>query len=189
MSPPQTGSVRRASFFVAPGPSTALTDRVSSLVRPFGRLLKEVSVLLEALEKRQLELEKENERLKEDLAEAASAIEEGVAARKELEDRLAQRDAQLEEKKCIVFVEKSTSTAMTAPEEEHIGDVDASLAMPPPRDEVPAATVELATLPGSSSPSTSNPTGLLKSGTPEGCLLEFEIRAGTLTCPRGVCYN
>eukprot|EP00571_Detonula_confervacea_P003675 CAMPEP_0172317754 /NCGR_PEP_ID=MMETSP1058-20130122/32642_1 /TAXON_ID=83371 /ORGANISM="Detonula confervacea, Strain CCMP 353" /LENGTH=924 /DNA_ID=CAMNT_0013032383 /DNA_START=62 /DNA_END=2836 /DNA_ORIENTATION=+ len=70
-------------------------------------ILKEVSVLLEALEKRQLQLESENKQLREDLAEAANMIEEGDASRKLLEQMLAEKDEQLSEKKDIVFVEHS----------------------------------------------------------------------------------
>lgn len=53
-------------------------------------ILKEVSVLLEALEKRQLELEHENKKLREDLARATNTIEEGDLARKALEEQLAE---------------------------------------------------------------------------------------------------
>jgi hypothetical protein len=67
------------------------------------RILKEVSVLLEALEKRQLALENENKQLREDLAGAANMIEEADAARLILEQRLAERDAELAEKKDGVF--------------------------------------------------------------------------------------
>lgn len=70
-------------------------------------ILKEVSVLLEALEKRQLELESENRQLKEDLKGAFTMIEDGEAARKALEQRLAEKDELLAEKKDIVFVERS----------------------------------------------------------------------------------
>ena len=48
-------------------------------------LLKDVSVLLQALENRQLELETENRQLKEDLAQAAALLEEGELKRIELE--------------------------------------------------------------------------------------------------------
>lgn len=48
-------------------------------------LLKDVSVLLQALENRHLELETENRQLKEDLAQAASLLEEGELKRIELE--------------------------------------------------------------------------------------------------------
>ena len=61
------------------------------------RILKEVSVLLEALEKRQLALETENKQLKEDLAGAANLIEEADAARLMLEQRLSERDMALVE--------------------------------------------------------------------------------------------
>ncbi|KAL7547423.1 hypothetical protein ACHAWF_010728 [Thalassiosira exigua] len=72
-------------------------------------LLREVSTLLEALEKRQVDLERENKQLREDLAEAANMIEEGEAARKSTEQRLAETEAQLAEKKDVVFVEHRTS--------------------------------------------------------------------------------
>merc|ERR1719203_1525477 len=80
-------------------------------------ILKEVTVLLEALEKRQLELESENKQLKEDLADATNMIEEGHAANKVLEERLAERDMQLAEKDCIVFVEgrAEVETVLSAP--------------------------------------------------------------------------
>ena len=55
-------------------------------------LLNQVSVLLSALEKRQLELEQENKQLRGDLAEAANMIEEGDLARKALETRLAEKE-------------------------------------------------------------------------------------------------
>lgn len=66
-----------------PGLSIVLMDHFSLFLQTFDRLLKEVSVLLEALDKRQIEFEKKNERLKEDLTEAACTIEKGAAARKE----------------------------------------------------------------------------------------------------------
>ena len=53
-------------------------------------LLREVSVLLEALEKRQLDLERENAQLREDLAVATALIEEGEAARESLVQKLAE---------------------------------------------------------------------------------------------------
>jgi len=55
-------------------------------------LLKEVSILLDALEKRQLELEQENAQLREDLAEATNMIEEGEAARKLLQEKLIENE-------------------------------------------------------------------------------------------------
>lgn len=67
------------------------------------RILKEVSVLLDALEKRQLALENENKQLREDLAGAANMIEEADAARLMLEQRLLERDAELAEKRDGVF--------------------------------------------------------------------------------------
>eukprot|EP01082_Thalassiosira_pseudonana_P010118 g9002.t1 g9002 contig34:609471-611977(-) len=54
-------------------------------------LLKEVSILLEALEKRQLALESENAQLREDLAAATALIEEGDAARDALIEKLAEK--------------------------------------------------------------------------------------------------
>ncbi len=57
--------------------------------------LKEVSVLLEALEKRQLALETENKQLREDLAGAATMIEEADAVRLMLEQRLLEKDAEI----------------------------------------------------------------------------------------------
>ena len=59
------------------------------------RILKEVSVLLEALEKRQLALETENKQLREDLAGAATMIEEADAVRLMLEQRLLEKDAEI----------------------------------------------------------------------------------------------
>ncbi|KAL7526993.1 hypothetical protein ACHAXR_001749, partial [Thalassiosira sp. AJA248-18] len=70
-------------------------------------ILKEVSVLLKALEKRQMELERENKQLREDLAEAANMIQDGDTARAALEQKLADKDVQLAEKKDVVFVEHS----------------------------------------------------------------------------------
>ncbi|KAL7434033.1 hypothetical protein ACHAXH_004023 [Discostella pseudostelligera] len=58
-------------------------------------ILQEVAVLLEALEKRQLELENENKQLKNDLADAVHLIEEAEAARLMLEKPLSERDVQL----------------------------------------------------------------------------------------------
>lgn len=57
------------------------------------RILQEVAVLLEALEKRQLELENENKQLKNDLAEAVELIEEAESSRQILEKRLSERDS------------------------------------------------------------------------------------------------
>jgi hypothetical protein len=65
--------------------------------------LKEVSVLLEALEKRQLALETENKQLREDLAGAANMIEEADAARLILEQLLSERDMELVEKRDGVY--------------------------------------------------------------------------------------
>ncbi len=48
-------------------------------------------------------LENENKQLREDLAGAANMIEEADAARLILEQRLAERDAELAEKKDGVF--------------------------------------------------------------------------------------
>ena len=62
------------------------------------RILKEVSVLLEALEKRQSELESENKLLKEDLKGAASMIEEGDNARLSLERQLADKNSSMEKR-------------------------------------------------------------------------------------------
>ncbi|KAL3758442.1 hypothetical protein ACHAWU_003611 [Discostella pseudostelligera] len=62
-------------------------------------ILQEVAVLLEALEKRQLELENENKQLKNDLADAVHLIEEADAARQLLEKRLSERDGQVAEVK------------------------------------------------------------------------------------------
>lgn len=73
----------------------------------YARILKEVSVLLEALEKRQFELESENKELRDDLGKAANMIEDSDAARKVLEQKLVEKDVQLAEKKDIVFVEHS----------------------------------------------------------------------------------
>ena len=68
-------------------------------------ILKEVSVLLDALERRQKELESENKRLREDLAEAANMIDEGDVARKSLEHKLMEKDDPLlEDQKDIVPV-------------------------------------------------------------------------------------
>jgi ppGpp synthetase/RelA/SpoT-type nucleotidyltranferase len=67
------------------------------------RILKEVSVLLEALEKRQLALETENKQLREDLAGAANMIEEADAARLILEQLLSERDMELVEKRDGVY--------------------------------------------------------------------------------------
>jgi len=78
-------------------------------------ILKEVTVLLEALEKRQLELESENKQLKEDLAEATNMIEKANAANKLLNKRLAEKDVQLSEKKCIVFSEHLKTRGIPAP--------------------------------------------------------------------------
>ena len=50
---------------------------------------------MEALEKRQLELENENKQLKNDLADAVHLIEEAEAARLMLEKPLSERDVQL----------------------------------------------------------------------------------------------
>ncbi len=61
-------------------------------------LLKEVSVLLEALEKRQIELEQENSQLREDLAEATNMIEEGEKERKVLQEKLAEKEQSLGER-------------------------------------------------------------------------------------------
>lgn len=68
--------------------------RFASLIR----ILKEVSVLLEALEKRQMELESENKLLKEDLKGAASMIEEGDNARLSLERQLAEKNSSMEKR-------------------------------------------------------------------------------------------
>ena len=57
------------------------------------KLLNEVSVLLEALERRQLALETENRQLREDLAGAATVIEDADTERAMLEQKLAERDA------------------------------------------------------------------------------------------------
>lgn len=57
------------------------------------KLLNEVSVLLEALERRQLALETENRQLREDLAGAATMIEDADTVRVMLEQKLAERDA------------------------------------------------------------------------------------------------
>ena len=73
------------------------------------RILTEVSVLLEALERRQLELESENKQLRGDLGKAANMIEDGDAKRKALEEQLQEKDVQLEEKKDVVFVEHGTN--------------------------------------------------------------------------------
>lgn len=86
-----------ANFFTCPD--------VSSLCS----ILKEVSILLEALEKRQLELERENKQLKEDLSGAARLLEEGDNMRKILEKQLTEKEEQLAEKKDIVFVEHEHS--------------------------------------------------------------------------------
>ncbi|KAL9183404.1 hypothetical protein ACHAXT_005191 [Thalassiosira profunda] len=74
-------------------------------------ILKEVSVLLEALEKRQRDLEGENKQLRSDLAEAATLVEEGDSIRKQLEETLAEKDAQLQEKDDVVFVEHPSAPA------------------------------------------------------------------------------
>ena len=58
---------------------------------------------MDALEKRQLALENENKQLREDLAGAANMIEEVDAARLMLEQRIAERDAELAEKRDGVF--------------------------------------------------------------------------------------
>jgi hypothetical protein len=50
---------------------------------------------LEALEKRQLALETENKQLREDLAGAATMIEEADAVRLMLEQRLLEKDAEI----------------------------------------------------------------------------------------------
>jgi hypothetical protein len=65
------------------------------------RILKEVSILLEALEKRQLALETENKQLREDLAGAANMIEEADAMRLILEQRLLEKDVEIVKKKSI----------------------------------------------------------------------------------------
>jgi hypothetical protein len=57
------------------------------------RILQEVAVLLEALERRQLELENENKQLKNDLAEAVQLIEDAEEARLLLEKQLSERVA------------------------------------------------------------------------------------------------
>jgi hypothetical protein len=57
------------------------------------KLLNEVSILLEALERRQLALETENRQLREDLAGAATMIEDADTVRAMLEQKLAERDA------------------------------------------------------------------------------------------------
>lgn len=57
------------------------------------KLLNEVSVLLEALERRQLALDTENRQLREDLAGAATMIEDADTVRVILEQKLAEKDA------------------------------------------------------------------------------------------------
>jgi len=118
-------------------------------------ILKEVSVLLDALEKRQLELESENKQLREDLADATNMIEEGEATRKSLEERLAEKDVQLEEKKCIVFVEKAEKSTLTIlpPEKQQLpiaadnDDGPTTSSRPTsPHDNLLAATMEMTTL-------------------------------------------
>jgi len=51
-----------------------------------------------------LALENENKQLRENLTGAANMIEEADAARLMLEQRLAERDAELAEKRDVVFV-------------------------------------------------------------------------------------
>ena len=113
------------------------------------RILKEVSVLLGALEKRQLELESENKQLKEDLAEATNMIEEGNLAKKLLEQKLDEKKDH--EKKDIVFVERSTAT--TPPPEPIIDDLTTyslhtpPYPPPPPPHGVLPITLEMPPLP------------------------------------------
>ena len=68
--------------------SELLLDLLHQCCLPFS-LLKEVSVLLNALEKRQLALEWENAQLKEELSAANTLIEEGDKAREELIEKLS----------------------------------------------------------------------------------------------------
>ena len=82
---------------------------LSLLQYPNLRILNEVSVLLEALERRQLELESKNKQLRGDLGKAANMIQEGDAKRKALEEKLQEKDVQSEEKKDVVFVEHGTN--------------------------------------------------------------------------------
>jgi len=82
-------------------PMFSSSDHSTTSYRCFAflhRILKEVSVLLEALEKRQLEMESENKLLKEDLKGAASMIEEGDNARLSLERQLADKNSSLEKR-------------------------------------------------------------------------------------------
>jgi len=82
-------------------PMFSSSDHSTTSYRCFAflhRILKEVSVLLEALEKRQLELESENKLLKEDLKGAASMIEEGDNARLSLERQLAEKNSSMEKR-------------------------------------------------------------------------------------------
>lgn len=76
-------------------PSPVLFDVAHFVLFGFARhrILQEVAVLLEALEKRQLELENENKQLKNNLAEAVELIEETEAARLILEKRLTEKDS------------------------------------------------------------------------------------------------
>mmetsp|Transcript_3747 Transcript_3747/g.8349 ORF Transcript_3747/g.8349 Transcript_3747/m.8349 type:complete len:114 (-) Transcript_3747:53-394(-) len=64
-------------------------------------LLNEVAVLLEAMEKRRLQLESENKQLREDLTEAATMIQEGDDSRNLLEKTVAEKDEQLSAKKIM----------------------------------------------------------------------------------------
>ena len=79
-------------------PSCLITRPFLSLFASLHRILKEVSVLLEALEKRQSELESENKLLKEDLKGAASMIEEGDNARLSLERQLDEKNGSMEKR-------------------------------------------------------------------------------------------
>ena len=79
-------------------PSFLITQPFLSSICISTRILKEVSVLLEALEKRQSELESENKLLKEDLKGAANMIEEGDNARLSLERQLAEKNSSMEKR-------------------------------------------------------------------------------------------
>jgi len=109
---------------------------------------------LEALEKRQIELESENKQLKDDLADATNMIEEGNAARHQLEKRLTEKDAQLAEKNCIVFVERGKSTSPALPiDGETTSQCHSNPVLALPQHGV-ATTVEMTTLSGETPAST-----------------------------------
>jgi len=85
--------------------------------------------------------------LKEDLVDATNMIEEADAASKLLEKRLAEKDVQLAEEKCIVFVEHSRTSKITTSEPNDSTTSSSSYPPPPSTHDNLATTLELPPLP------------------------------------------